>query len=103
MPTPKPPVPLRAYELTATPLPFSRNTFYRWERIGVIPRMLRLGGKTLLQATTVEAILAGEITMPRNAGMVKPPQPLDRGGHAKRGHAVAKPKPKPKPEPAAAE
>jgi hypothetical protein len=43
------PVAPRAYELTNTPLPFSRGTYFRWEKTGVIPPLLRLGGKTLIQ------------------------------------------------------
>jgi hypothetical protein len=74
-----------------TPLPFSRGTYYRWEKRGIIPPLLRLGGKTLISADTIEDILSGKITLPHNAGRVKPPKPLDRGGHPKRGHAVAKP------------
>ncbi len=71
----KVPVPPRAYELTNTPLPFSRGTYFRWEKTGVIPPLLRLGGKTLVPAETVEAILTGKIILPANAGRLKPPKP----------------------------
>jgi hypothetical protein len=88
------PVPPRAYALTDTPLPFSRGTWFRWEKSGVIPPLLRIGGKTLVGAQTVEDILSGKIILPSNAGRDKPPKPIDRGGHAKRRKA--------KPEAAAA-
>ena len=70
----KVPVQPRAYELTATPLPFSRNTYYRWEKLGLIT-LLRVGAKTLISAETVEAILSGKVVLPRNPGMTKPPKP----------------------------
>ena len=75
---PRNPVPPAAYELTNTPLPFARGTFYRWEAAGIIPPLLRLGGKTLLPAQTVDDILSGKIALPRNSGMTKPPQPRSR-------------------------
>jgi hypothetical protein len=78
MPIKRPnPVPPRAYTLSNTPLPFSRGTFYRWEKLGLIT-LLRVGSKTLISADTVEAILAGRIALPRNAGMVNPPTPYGR-------------------------
>jgi hypothetical protein len=80
----KMPAPQRAYALTDTPLPFSRGTYFRWEKSGAIPPLLRIGGKTLIQSETIEAILAGRIVLPSNAGRGKPPKPIDRGGHAKR-------------------
>jgi hypothetical protein len=87
------PVPPRAYTLDNTPLPFSKGTYYRWEKRGIIPPLLRVGSKTLISADTIEAILAGRIVLPKNAGMLKPPTPRDRGGHIKRGRAK-----RPKPE-----
>jgi hypothetical protein len=89
----------RAYELTNTPLPFSRQTYYRWEKAGIIPPLLRLGGKTLLSADTIDDILSGKIVLPHNAGRIKAPEPRDRGGWAKRGKA--KPKPNYRPAPSA--
>jgi hypothetical protein len=74
----KVPVPPRAYELKNTPLPFSRGTWFRWEAAKVIPALLRLGGKTLVQAETIEAILSGQIQLPHNAGRLKPPKPRRR-------------------------
>jgi hypothetical protein len=85
------PVPPRAYALTDTPLPFSRGTWFRWEKSGVIPPLLRIGGKTLVSAQTVEDILSGKIVLPSNAGRAKPPKPIDRGGWGKRGKRKAKP------------
>jgi hypothetical protein len=77
-------VPPRAYALHDTGLPLSRATWFRWEKAGVIPRLLRLGGKTLVPSETVEAIIAGRIILPSNAGRDKPPKPIDRGGWGKK-------------------
>jgi hypothetical protein len=81
-------VPPRAYPLDDCGLPFSRATLYRWEKLKLI-KLLRVASKTLISAETVEAILAGRIALPRNAGMTKTPVPHDRGGHAKRRKAKA--------------
>jgi hypothetical protein len=78
MAAPKNPVPPRAYELTNTPIPFSRGTWFRWEKDRVIPPLLRLGGKTLVPAETIEAILTGKIILPANAGRFKAPKPRRR-------------------------
>jgi hypothetical protein len=64
--------PPRVYELTNCGLPFSRGTFYRWERLGLI-KLERVASKTLISAETIEDILAGRIALPRNVGMGKPP------------------------------
>jgi hypothetical protein len=80
------PVPPAAYELSNTPLPFARASFYRWEKAGLI-KLLRVGGKTLVARSTIEDILSGKIRLPHNSGRVNPPQPQDRGGHAKRRKA----------------
>jgi hypothetical protein len=82
-------VPPRAYLLNDTGLPFSRASWFRWEKAKVIPPLLRLGGKTLVPAETVEGIIAGRIILPSNAGRDNPPKPIDRGGHAKRRKAEA--------------
>jgi hypothetical protein len=71
------PVAALAYELRNTPLPFSRQTFYRWEKLGFI-KLQRVGSKTLISAETVENILSGKIVLPRNSGMTKPPKPRRR-------------------------
>jgi hypothetical protein len=69
--------PPRVYELTNCGLPFSRGTFYRWEKLGLI-KLQRVASKTLISAETVEDILAGRIALPRNVGMGKPPMPRAR-------------------------
>ena len=84
------PVAPHAYELTNCGLPFSRGTLYRWERLGLI-KLLRVASKTLISADTIQAILDGRIVLPKNAGMLKPPTPRDRGGHAKRRAKQPKP------------
>ncbi len=83
----KVPVAPLAYELTNTPLPFSRGTWYRLEKQKIIPPLLRLGGKTLLQASTVADIVSGKIVLPQNAGRMKSapaagPGRLDQEGQA---------------------
>jgi hypothetical protein len=83
-------VPPAAYELHDTGLPFNRQTFYRWESLGLI-KLLRIGSKTLLSAETRDAILDGSIQLPKNAGMTKPPKPQDRGGWTKKGRRKPKP------------
>jgi hypothetical protein len=77
-------IPPRAYALDDTGLPFARATWFRWEAKGVIPPLLRLGGKTLVPAQTIDDIMSGKIVLPANAGRQNPPTPLDRGGHQKR-------------------
>ena len=83
-------IPPRAYALDDTGLPITRQTFYRWEARGLIPPLLRIGGKTLVQATTIDAIESGEIKLPQNAGRLKRPVPHDRGGWTKKGKRKAK-------------
>jgi hypothetical protein len=92
----KTPVKPRAYELNNTPLPFARGTYYRWEKQGIIPPLLRIGGKTLLPDETVEDILSGKIVPPSNHGRINPPQPRNRAGRPK------PPKPPYRPKPSAA-
>jgi hypothetical protein len=69
----------RAFPLEDCGLPFSRTTFYRWEREGYI-KLLRIGAKTLISAETVDGIVSGEIKLPRNPGMDKAPKPHARPG-----------------------
>jgi hypothetical protein len=97
-------VELRAFPLERSPLPFARSTWFRWERTGVIPALLRIGGKTLIQATTIEALIDGKIVPPPNAGRINPPQRQDgaRGGRPRK-HPLKTPKPKQQPSAAAAE
>jgi hypothetical protein len=85
------PVPPRAYALNDTGLPFSRASWFRWEKAGVIPPLLRIGGKTLAPSQTVDDIVSGKIVLPSNAGRDKPPKPIDRGGWGRRGKRKAKP------------
>jgi hypothetical protein len=72
-----------AYTLENNPLPFSRSTWFRWERTGVIPPLLRIGGKTLIQAATIDDLVSGRIVPPPNHGRIKAPEPRvrPRGGH----------------------
>ena len=76
---PKPQVEPRAYTLENNPLPFSRSTWFRWEREGYV-KLLRVGAKTLISAETIDGILSGEIKLPRNPGMDKAPKPHARPG-----------------------
>jgi hypothetical protein len=54
-----------AYQINDAALPWSRTTLYRWEKLGLI-KLLRVGGKTLILAETVEDILAGRIRLPEH-------------------------------------
>ena len=91
----KTPVKPRAYELNNTPLPFARGTYYRWEKQGIIPPLLRIGGKTLLPDETVEDILSARSTRRRTmAGPIRPSRVTGREGPA--------PKPPYRPRPSAA-
>jgi hypothetical protein len=92
-PTPRKPrvrIPVKplAYDLKNVPLPFSRMTFYRWEKLGLI-KLLRIASKTLISAETVEDILSGKIELPRNAGMAKPPMSRARRRKAGSGQPAA--------------
>ena len=81
------PVAPRAYALDNCPLPFSRTTWFRWERQGTIPPLLRIGGKTLIPAETIDALVSGKIVPPPNAGRNKAPVRRDGtndGGRSKR-------------------
>jgi hypothetical protein len=83
MPSPVRPL---AFTFTDCPLPFSRSTWFRWEREGVIPRMLRIGARTLIQATTVDDLVAGRIVPPAN-NRLNPPRHHDgasRGGRPRK-------------------
>jgi hypothetical protein len=71
------PVQPRAFALENSPLPFSRSTWFRWERQRRI-KLLRIGGKTLVSAETIDDILSGKIALPHNPGHVKAPQPRAR-------------------------
>jgi predicted DNA-binding transcriptional regulator AlpA len=85
-------VPPRAYLTHDTGLPFSRASWFRWAKDGLIPPLIKIGGRTLVPSSTIEAIIDGRIKLPSNAGARgKPPTPRDRGGHAKRRAKSRKP------------
>jgi hypothetical protein len=76
-----------AYTFGNCPLPFSRSTWFRWERQGIIPPMLRIGSKTLLQATTIDGLISGKIVPPASAGRLNPPKHHEgaaRGGRPRK-------------------
>jgi hypothetical protein len=76
------PVEPAAYTLENNPLPFSRSTWFRWERQGLF-QLTRIGGKTLVSREVVEGLLSGKIVPPPNHGRIKAPEPhvRPRGGH----------------------
>jgi hypothetical protein len=85
-PAPKP----RAYPITGpgNPLPYKRNSYYRWERMGLI-KLKRIGGKTLITAETVDAILSGEIAIPEHVARKHRPEPkTPRKGRPRKTQAV---------------
>jgi hypothetical protein len=73
----------RAYSITDSPLPFGRNTFYRWEKAGLI-KLMRVGGKTLIAAETVDDILSGKIKPPDHPARHKRPEPKTRRGRPRK-------------------
>jgi hypothetical protein len=84
----------RAYQVSGPlPIPYGRNTLYRWEKLGLI-KLLRIGGKTLLTDETIEDILSGKIKPPDHPSRLRRPLPAGRAGRPR------KPKPE-KPAPAA--
>jgi hypothetical protein len=83
---PKPHIEPRAYTLDNNPLPFSRSSWFRWEKEGYVS-LLRIGSKTLIAREVIDAILSGEIKLPRNPGMDKAPVP-----HARPGRKRIRPK-----------
>jgi hypothetical protein len=60
--------------------------------------LLRIGGKTLIPAETIEGLISGKIVPPPNAGRVKAPEPHDRSAAGRRHRKHPK-----KPEAQAAE
>ena len=96
------PVQPRAFTLDNCPLPFSRTTWFRWERRGIIPPLLRIGGKTLIPSTTIDELVSGKIVPPPNPGRINAPVPRTRprGGHPSK---LPKPNYRPKPSADAAE
>ena len=76
---PKPHVRPAAYTLDNNPLPFSRSSWFRWEREGFV-KLLRIGSKTLVTDETINGIMSGAIKLPRNPGMDKAPKPRARPG-----------------------
>jgi hypothetical protein len=89
MPKPRT-VPPRAYPVDDCGLPFSRGTLYRWEGLGLI-KLLRVGGKTLISAEMVDAILSGEVALPRAKHVMHPPKPPRprQARHPKREQSIS--------------
>jgi hypothetical protein len=79
-------------------LPLSRTTWFRWERLGIIPPLLRLGGKTLVPAETIEDLIAGRIVPPPSSGRIKTLTPHERKGRPP-GAKSKTPKPNYRPAP----
>jgi hypothetical protein len=67
-----------AYRVGDERLPWKRLTLYRWEKKGLIPPLLRVGGKTMIRADTVEAILNGKIAIPPHVSRTHRPKPPKR-------------------------
>jgi len=75
------PAPL-AYSVSDPRLPWKRLQFYRWEKAGLIPPLIRNGGKTLVRAETVEAIITGKIALPPHPARKHRPEPKGRARKA---------------------
>jgi hypothetical protein len=54
----------RAYPVNDAPVPWSRATWYRWEKAGVIPPLPRIGGHTLVTDELIDDLLSGKIAVP---------------------------------------
>jgi hypothetical protein len=63
-----------AYRIGDPRLPWTRLTFYRWEKLGLI-RLSRVGGKTMIRSETVKALLDGKIAVPQHAFRKHRPDP----------------------------
>jgi hypothetical protein len=74
----------KAYSVSATPIPVSRATWYRWEKLGLI-KLQRFGGHTTVSDETIEDILSGKIAIPEHP--------------RRQGYAQIKPKGKPRGRP----
>ena len=66
-----------AYTLNDRVISYTRATLYRWEQLGLI-KLIRLGGKTLISAQTVDDLLAGRIAIPPHPARSKRPEPIVR-------------------------
>jgi hypothetical protein len=73
----KPPV--VAYSVSDPSLPYPRNSWYRFERMGVL-KLHRNGGKTFVLGEDVEGIVSGRINLPKDhpARRHRPDQKLRR-------------------------
>jgi hypothetical protein len=74
-------VPLLAYPIYGpdNPLPYKRNSYYRWDKAGLI-KLIRVGGKTLISAADVEGILSGRIQIPQHTSRKRLLEPKTRTG-----------------------
>jgi hypothetical protein len=67
-----------AYRVGDPRLPWKRLTLYRWEKAGLIS-LVRVGGKTMIRAETVNAILDGKVAIPPHVSRRhRPPTPPRR-------------------------
>jgi hypothetical protein len=48
------------------PLPYTRSSYYRWEKMGLI-KLIKVGGRTMISAEDVEGILSGRIKIPQHS------------------------------------
>jgi hypothetical protein len=55
-----------AYKISDKRLPWSKNTLYRYERLGYI-KLSRVGGSTFLTSDTYNRLMSGEINLPQHS------------------------------------
>jgi hypothetical protein len=75
-----------AYSVSDPRLPWTRASLYRWESLGLI-KLLRIGGKTLIHADTIDDIFTGRIKLPGHSSRTKRPEPKARGRRKRKAKA----------------
>jgi hypothetical protein len=65
------------------PLPYKRNTYYRWERLGLI-KLIRVGGRTMISAEDVTRILSGKVEIAPHSSRKHRPEPNKRTGRPRK-------------------
>jgi hypothetical protein len=63
-----------AYSVSDPNLPYKRNSWYRFEKLGLI-ELTRNGGKTFVRAEDVEGIVSGRIKIADHVSRKHRPEP----------------------------
>jgi hypothetical protein len=73
VPKTKPPVAI-AYSISDPSLPYKRNSWYRFERLGLL-KLTRNGGKTFVRGEDVEGVVSGRIKIADHPARKHRPEP----------------------------